>query len=739
MEHLDDAAIANLAANRLLPDERAEAMAHVERCPDCDERLQATLFGNDVATADVEEPTSGAKLVTDNAELAGTRLGRYLILDPVGKGALGIVYSAYDPELDRRIAIKVLRQSVTTSDAQQQSLRHEARSMARFSHPNVVPVFDVGIEDHRLFIAMELVDGWTLGDWVRSEQRSWREIRDVYHLAGQGLVAVHEAGLVYRDFKPSNVMLGRDGRVRLLDFGIAHKMLGPSTFIPGSIGARGGLGTPGYMAPEQYSITEKVDAQADQYAFCASVYEALYGVRPFGGRTVEVVHENTLAQRWSEPQRDPGAPPWLRAAIVRGLSLERKDRWPDMPSLLHALVKDRRSRRAQAVMLLSAVLGTAVVTSVATLVLSGEVTAAERDRIEQLTLDARAAAAQSRFVYPPANEPAAPTALSIVLELEHIEGDAAEPADARAQELREEIGSKLLALGDSYYDKDGGRPFAIDYYAEALLFIDDERARSRVILTPGELASLRERAYGQSFSSAELTAAEPLVALAEPDAGIRNAKLVAIQQRLGPGALGARDHVSRLLGEASPPRGGAVDEPAPIEPPEPAPAAEDTAPEPTSGEEPAGAEGPTTGAAEPTSGGRSSPRPSPTSDAPPTRDPVKAAALAKQARDAFAGNQLEAAEKLYHQSLELDSRNEAALAGLSELYFERGKYRKSLEFAKKAVARAPEQGQLRILLGDAHFKVLEYAEARRHYEKARTLGHPSAEKRLEKLEQTVGK
>lgn len=730
MEHLDDVAIANLAANRLLPDERAEAMAHVERCPDCDERLQATLFGNDVATADVEEPTSGSKLVTDNAELAGTRLGRYLILDPVGKGALGIVYSAYDPELDRRIAIKVLRQSVTTSDAQQQSLRHEARSMARFSHPNVVPVFDVGIEDHRLFIAMELVDGWTLGDWVRNEERSWREIRDVYHLAGEGLVAVHEAGLVYRDFKPSNVMLGRDGRVRLLDFGIAHKMLGPSTFVPGSIGARGGLGTPGYMAPEQYSITEKVDAQADQYAFCASVYEALYGVRPFGGRTVEVVHENTVAQRWSQPQRDPGAPPWLRAAIVRGLSLERGARWPDMPSLLHAIVKDRRSRRAQAVLLLSAVLGTAVVTSVATLVLSGEVTAAERDRIEQLTLDARAAAGQSRFVYPPANDPAAATALSIVLELEHIEGDAAEPADARAQELREEIGSKLLALGDSYYDKDGGRPFAIDYYAEALLFVDDERARSRVILTPGELASLRERAHGQSFSPAELTAAESLVALAEPDAGIRHAKLVAIQQRQGPGALGARDHVARLLGETQPPRGGAVDEPGPETPAveDPAPTASTVVEDPTAAEEPTPDE-----------------RPSPTrpssapSDALSTRDPGKAAALAKQARDAFAGNQLETAEKLYHRALELDSRNDAALAGLSELYFERGKYRKSLEFAKKAVARAPEQGRLRILIGDAHFKVLEYAEARRHYEKARALGHPSAEKRLEKLEQTVGK
>jgi len=729
VECLDDATIASLAGDRLPAAARAQAMAHVEQCPSCDDRLQATLFGNDVATADITEPESSSRAFDDITELAGTRLGRYMIIDQVGKGALGIVYSAYDPELDRRIAIKVLRQSVNATDKQQEGLRREARSMARFSHPNVVPVFDVGIEDRRLFIAMELIDGSTLADWARSEERTWREIRDVYWTAGQGLVAAHEAGLVYRDFKPSNVMLGRDGRVRVLDFGIAHTMFGPSTFVPGGVGARGGLGTPGYMAPEQYSITEKVDARADQYAFCASLYEALYGVRPFGGRTVEVVHKNTMEQAWSEPQRDPGAPPWLRSAIVRGLLLDREARWPDMPSLLHALVKDRRSRRNQVAMLLSAVLATAVVTSAATLMFSGELTAAEHDRIEQLTLDARAAAAHSYFVYPPVSEPSTPTALTVVLELEETEGDAAELATERAQALREEFGHTLVELGDRYYDRDGGEPFAVDYYAEALLFVEDEHARSRVPLTPGELAALRERAKSGSFSRAELVAAEPLVVLAEPDEAVRDAKLMAYQESLGPGALGARDHVAKLLGQREPRRGSGpveVREP-PVEPTEP-PVVED----------PTDLTGPPV-VDEPGPSGRST-RPSPApSDGAPTRDPVKAAALAKQAKDAFAGNQLEQAEKLYHQALELDSRNLAALTGLSELYFERGRYRKSLEFAKKAVARAPEEGKLHILLGDAHFKVLEYADARRHYEKARALGHPGADKRLEKLEETVGK
>lgn len=729
MPCLDDTTIAALAANRLSATARALAMAHVGQCPSCDERLQEALFGHDAATADINAPGTAAPVVEDVTELAGTRLGRYLIIDQVGRGALGIVYSAYDPELDRRIAIKVLRQT-TTSEQQQESLRREARSMARLSHPNVVPVFDVGIADRRLFIAMELVDGWTLGDWVRSEERSWREIRDVYCLAGQGLIAAHRAGLVYRDFKPSNVMLGRDGQVRVLDFGIAHTMLGPATLVPGGVsGPRGGIGTPGYMAPEQYSSAEKVDARADQFAFCASLYEALYGVRPFGGRSPELVRDNTLAQVWAEPQRDPGAPPWLHAAIVRGLEVDRASRWPDMASLLNALVKDRRSRRVQLVALASAMLGTALVTSAITLFVSGELDPADRDRIEQLTIDTRAAAARSHYVYPPADEPEAPTAYGLVLELEGLEGDAAEPAHERAQELRTELGDTLVQLGDRYYEDEGARPFAIDYYAEALMFVDDEHARSRLVLTPGELASLRERAQNQSFSNAELVAAEPLAILAEPDEAVRKAKLVAIRERLGPGALGAREHMSKLLGEAPPPdRGAAVDGVAtpPVEPPA-EPVVADSAGTPDSAvvAEPV----PTSRPSRPTADGAGGSTP---------RDPVKAAAVAKQARAAFASNRLEQAETLYHQALELDSRNEAALAGLSELYFERGKYRQSLDLAKKAVARAPEQGKLRILLGDAHFKVLEYADARRNYEKALALGHPSAAKRLEKLEKTVG-
>ncbi|MCX4246339.1 protein kinase domain-containing protein [Paraliomyxa miuraensis] len=742
MECLDDATMANLAEDRLPPAVRAVAMAHVEQCPSCDERLQELLFGGDAATADVAV-VAKVPIVDDIGELSGTRLGRYLIIDPVGKGALGIVYSAYDPELDRRIAIKVLRKGLSGGDRQrQENLRAEARSMARLSHPNVVPVFDVGIADERLFIAMELIDGWTLGEWARTEERSWKEIRDVYHLAGQGLVAAHEAGLIYRDFKPSNVMIGRDGRVRVLDFGIADAMA--ASVLPGSpsAGVSGGIGTPGYMAPEQYSSDATIDARADQYAFCVSLYEALYGTRPFGGRTVELVRSTTLAQEWSEPLRDPDAPLWLRGAIVRGLSLDPEQRWPDMPALLHALIKDRRSRRTQVMALLSAVATTAVVTSAIMLTVGSEPTSAERDRIEQLTIDARAAAARIAFVYPPIEEPQAPTAYGIVRELEGTEGDAAEPATERAGELREEFSDTLVRLGDGYYDKEGGRPFALEYYAEALIFAPNEHARARLPMTTGELASFRERAEEGSFSRAELQAAESLVALAEPDEELRNEKLTAIVSRHGPGALGTREHVARLLGlpdDRSTQRGTAVealeepvldDEPTDGEPTD----GEPTDGEPTDGEpvlddDPVG---------EAPSGKTGSSRPSTSGDGGPTRDPAKAAAVAREARAAFSANRLEQAEKLYHHALELDSRNEDALTGLSELYFERGRYRKSLEFAKRAVARAPEQGKLRILLGDAHFKVLEYAEARRHYEKARALGHPSAAKRLEKLEKTVG-
>ena len=239
--------------------------------------------GHRAARGDREVEAAAADVVR------GSSLGRYIVLDRVGEGGMGIVYTAYDPELNRRVAIKLVRavasKSTSAKDRQARLLR-EAQAMARLSHPNVIAVHDVGTYGEQVFIAMELVDGTTLKEWLKQARRSWREIVEVFLAAGKGLAAAHAAGLVHRDFKPSNVLVGKDGRVRVMDFGVARPVSTADDKVPGEspfaevdvaltrVGSV--VGTPRYMAPEQRG-GQPVDPRSDQFSFCASLYEALYG------------------------------------------------------------------------------------------------------------------------------------------------------------------------------------------------------------------------------------------------------------------------------------------------------------------------------------------------------------------------------------------------------------------------------------------------------------------------------
>ncbi|HET6583119.1 MAG TPA: serine/threonine-protein kinase, partial [Nannocystaceae bacterium] len=156
----------------------------------------------------------------------GTGVGRYTVLDKIGSGGMGVVYAAFDPELDRRVALKVLHPgaqgSMGSTDGRNRLLR-EAQAMAKLTHPNVITVHDVGTFGERVFVAMEFVDGCTLRDWVKQELREWQDIVEVYVRAGRGLAAAHAVGLVHRDFKPDNVLVGNDGRVLVMDFGLARQ------------------------------------------------------------------------------------------------------------------------------------------------------------------------------------------------------------------------------------------------------------------------------------------------------------------------------------------------------------------------------------------------------------------------------------------------------------------------------------------------------------------------------------
>jgi tetratricopeptide (TPR) repeat protein/tRNA A-37 threonylcarbamoyl transferase component Bud32 len=323
-------------------------------------------------------------LADDELDEAPRSLGRYLIIAEVGVGGMGRVYRAYDPELDREVALKLLRR--VTEDARSR-LRREAQAMAQLAHPNVLPIYDVADDGRRMFIAMELVRGKSAREWLDAGPRSWSEVLEVFMPAGEGLAAAHEAGLVHRDFKPGNVLLGEDGRVRVMDFGLARGTSEPgdgsvaprssdswhrepdesqSGIVPHGAAARslrgtdsheaysssltGDLtqlgtvvGTPAYMAPEQH-LGHTADPRCDQYGFCVTLWEALHGRRPF---EAESIADWYLAKTTATPKANPDrvVPRWLQAVLLRGLAPRPDDRHPSMPALLHALAQATRRRR----------------------------------------------------------------------------------------------------------------------------------------------------------------------------------------------------------------------------------------------------------------------------------------------------------------------------------------------------------------------------------------------------------
>jgi serine/threonine protein kinase len=309
---------------------------------------------------------------------------------------MGDVYAAHDPRLARRVAVKLVRTRAEDrppdADARMRLLR-EAQAIAKLSHPNVVVVHDVGTYRDNVFVAMEFVEGTTVTAWLLAEQRTSAAILALYALAGRGLEAAHRAGLVHRDFKPDNVMVGRDGQVRVMDFGLARQVLrvrddqprlppdGGAPLAVDALAAAGAehtvslqpldvaatvrlsvpaadepstsepiladkltqtgavMGTPAYMAPEQF-LGRATDARTDQFSFCVALYEALYGARPFSGNTVLALTSNVLAGVVSDPPAETRVPAALRGVLLRGLSLEPAARWPSMTGLLDALAQD---------------------------------------------------------------------------------------------------------------------------------------------------------------------------------------------------------------------------------------------------------------------------------------------------------------------------------------------------------------------------------------------------------------
>jgi len=343
----------------------------------------------------------------------GASIGRYVVLGLVGRGGMGEVYAAYDPELDRKVAVKLLRvkpgAGVSLTEGRQRTLR-EAQAIARLSHPNVVVVFDVGTFEEKVFIAMEFVEGHTAGFWTQSQARTWQETLKVYLAAGRGLAAAHDKGLVHRDFKPDNIMVSRDGQVRVMDFGLARQADRPAAVAtiaektvaagegvtttqrmpaplaepvkPASVPLDGKtlvltpvannagvnddndqepsysrfdarltrtgamMGTPAYMAPEQFR-GNPTDARTDQFSFCIALYESLYGERPFPGNTLMALTTNVVNGRIREAPANTKVPLWIRKILLRGLRVNAEERFPSMAELLEKLGKNPAVARKQ--------------------------------------------------------------------------------------------------------------------------------------------------------------------------------------------------------------------------------------------------------------------------------------------------------------------------------------------------------------------------------------------------------
>ncbi|MFT3836775.1 MAG: serine/threonine-protein kinase [Myxococcaceae bacterium] len=343
MDCPDENRLVEYVDNRLAASDAAVLASHTESCASCRKLVVALTR----LRSGERPPGFSATAPSASGELElqpGTLLGRYLVQKRVGEGAMGVVYQAHDPALDRKVALKLLRSGATGPAGEAQArLKREGQAVARLSHPNVITVHDVGEHDGQFFVAMELIDGQTLRQWLATRRATSVKL-SILVAAGKGLAAAHAAQVVHRDFKPDNVLVARN-RVVVTDFGLATEPQPSdantlSNALGDSVTTRTGalLGTPAYMAPEQLEA-KGADARSDQFSFCVTVYEALTGVRPFGGTDLKSLRasigQGVPASGWAR------VPAQVRRVLERGLKDSPGDRYPSMEALLKELEPKR--------------------------------------------------------------------------------------------------------------------------------------------------------------------------------------------------------------------------------------------------------------------------------------------------------------------------------------------------------------------------------------------------------------
>ena len=364
---LDENDALAFVAGQLTAARASEIEHHVDGCAPCRWLLSAVARAATAISGEIS-PTLAPDLPLDSSSGAssedgeharavrllrpGQQLGRYAIGGVRGIGSMGVVYAAHDTELDRAVALKLLRSDAARGAIDQGRARlvREAQALAKLSHPNVVAIHDIGVHDDEVFVAMELVEGAALDEWLHAPARTVADKLAALIGAGRGLAAAHAAGLIHRDVKPENILVGLDGRARMTDFGLVH--VAASEAPPIDDDAAGAahltrtgalLGTPAYMSPEQLSA-KPVGPASDQFSFAVTLYEALYGARPFRGDTLATLRMNVLAGVIEVP-RGAAVPARVRRVLQRALAVDPARRYPSMDALLGELADERPARR----------------------------------------------------------------------------------------------------------------------------------------------------------------------------------------------------------------------------------------------------------------------------------------------------------------------------------------------------------------------------------------------------------
>ena len=729
-------------------------------------------------SADVSGSGSGKLLpqtrLVPGSMLPGTRLK---IVRWLGQGGMGVVFEVRHLDIERRYAAKLLNLAATPKRARR--FHDEARTISQLGSPYIVEVFDFKqLPNGQLLFLMELIEGPSL-----SQECAEHGPLDLARLIGlarqvcKGLHDAHEQGFVHRDVKPDNIVLGRarDGReqIKLVDFGLAT--------LRGNRRSRSRGGTPAYMSPEQAQGLP-TEIRSDIYSFGASLYELSTGTLPFFGDD-----EATLRRLHIEETPEPPSSrvegsfsPELEALILKCMAKDPEARYASAVELEAALIElqiglglrtpwddlrvpqledERRQRQLVQGMLelrgrdkrrqrrqwsvgagLVLALGIASVLGYQAQIRAREQqAAAEHDELAPLRERAEMAASHARWVYPRVGDPEAETAYRVVLAIETRPSDAARSLGA---ELREEFTTTLVALGDTYWDAEGGRSFAAEFYAQAAIFSPEhERARARSGLRTTELMLLRNQAETGNFERYELDAMRPLQTLAQAEGADRRAGLEELLDE--PGQLSARQaaKVEKLLSDPV-----VVADAGPRPEPEKrgeglvgASEAEAEAEVEGTGETGGTEDMGETGEAEATE-----PEALEAIDEPGAEDKgggskESSAKLVRSAQKAYDAGRSDDAERLYRKALARNAKDVDALVGLHRIHFDRRDYRKALDFAQRAAKVKPKRGQLHMYVGDSCAKIFDWTCARKHYNTALSLGVSRAKSRLEFVDEQSGK